>query len=66
MQWYLLPDNGRTVSAEACSKDIKTAMASKTRKIGRDAGTGRFKPVDEARKDRDGSVVETIKYGKDK
>jgi len=40
-------------------------MAS-TRKIGRDAGTGRFKPVSEARKDRDGSVVETIKVKKRK
>jgi hypothetical protein len=30
-------------------------------KIGRDAETGQFKPVDEARRDRAGSVVETIK-----
>ena len=29
-------------------------------KIGRDAETGQFKPVDEARRDRAGSVVETI------
>lgn len=28
--------------------------------IGRDAETGRFKPVDEARRDREGSVVERI------
>lgn len=32
-----------------------------TRKIGRDAETGKFKPVKEAQKDKPGSVVETIK-----
>ncbi|APW37133.1 hypothetical protein RD110_07935 [Rhodoferax koreense] len=32
-----------------------------TRKIGRDAETGLFKPVKEAEKDKKGSVVETIK-----
>lgn len=32
-----------------------------TRKIGRDAGTGQFKPVKEAQKDKKGSVVETMK-----
>jgi len=32
-----------------------------TRKIGRDAGTGLFKPVKDAQKDKKGSVVETIK-----
>ena len=32
-----------------------------TRKIGRDAGTGQFKPVQEAQRDKKGSVVETIK-----
>lgn len=32
-----------------------------TRKIGRDAETGHFKPVKEAQKDKKGSVVETIK-----
>jgi len=32
-----------------------------TFKIGRDAGTGKFKPVDAARRDKKGSVVETIK-----
>jgi hypothetical protein len=32
-----------------------------TRKIGRDAGTGQFKPVKDAQKDKQGSVVETIK-----
>jgi hypothetical protein len=35
-----------------------------TRRIGRDAGTGRFKPVKEAQKDKKGSVVETIKTAK--
>ena len=30
-------------------------------KIGRDAGTGRFKPVKQAQADKKGSVVETIK-----
>ncbi len=32
-----------------------------TKKIGRDAGSGKFKPVKEAQKDKKGSVVETIK-----
>ena len=32
-----------------------------TRKIGRDAGTGRFKPVSADQRDKKGSVVETIK-----
>ncbi|WP_169733361.1 hypothetical protein [Advenella mimigardefordensis] len=32
-----------------------------TRKIGRDAENGRFKPVKEAEKDKKGSIVETIK-----
>lgn len=32
-----------------------------TRKIGRDAEDGRFKSVEEAKKDKKGSVVETIK-----
>lgn len=32
-----------------------------TRKIGRDAGTGKFKTVKSAQKDKKGSVVETIK-----
>lgn len=32
-----------------------------TRKIGRDAETGKFKPVKDAEKDKKGSVVETIK-----
>jgi hypothetical protein len=34
---------------------------SHTFKVGRDAGTGQFKPVEEARRDKQGSVVETIK-----
>lgn len=32
-----------------------------TKKIGRDAETGHFKPVKEAQRDKKGSVVETIK-----
>ncbi len=32
-----------------------------TRKIGRDAETGHFMPVEEAKKDKKGAVVETIK-----
>lgn len=36
-------------------------MGKKTTfKVGRDAGTGEFKPVDAARRDKQGSVVETI------
>ena len=31
------------------------------RKIGRDAGTGQFKPVKDAQRDKQGSIVETIK-----
>lgn len=37
-----------------------------TRKIGRDAGTGQFKPVKDAERDKKGSVVETIKVTKPK
>lgn len=29
-------------------------------KIGRDAGNGRFIPVEQAKKDKEGAVVETI------
>jgi len=32
-----------------------------TKKTGRDAGTGKFKRVKEAQKDKKGSIVETIK-----
>lgn len=32
-----------------------------TKKIGRDAETGQFKPVNDAQRDKKGSVVETIK-----
>jgi hypothetical protein len=32
-----------------------------TRKIGRDAGTGLFKSIKDAQKDKKGSIVETIK-----
>jgi hypothetical protein len=35
-----------------------------TRKIGRAAGSGQFKPVKEAQRDKKGSVVETIKVPK--
>jgi len=34
---------------------------SKTRKIGRDAGTGRFIPVKDARRRKKTAIVETIK-----
>lgn len=33
-----------------------------TRKVGRDAGSGQFIPVERARRDKDGAVVEKIKY----
>jgi hypothetical protein len=36
------------------------AKDQKTFPIGRDAETGKFKPVDEAKRDREGSVVERI------
>ena len=32
-----------------------------TKKIGRDAETGKIKPVKDAQKDKKGSIVETIK-----
>lgn len=32
-----------------------------TKKIGRDAGSGKFKSVKEAQRDKPGSIVETIK-----
>jgi hypothetical protein len=38
-------------------------MASKeptSRLAGRDAGTGQFKPIEAARRDKDGSVVERL------
>lgn len=35
--------------------------SSGTYKIGRDAGTGKFKPVKDAQQDKKGSVAETIK-----
>jgi len=39
-------------------------MAGKgTFKVGRDAGTGKFKPVKTAQQDKKGSVVETMKKG---
>jgi hypothetical protein len=41
-------------------------MAKSTRKIGRDAKTGQFIPVDEARDRKSTAVVETIKIGKGK
>jgi len=34
--------------------------AKKTHKVGRDAGTGKFKPVKEAQRDKKGSVVENV------
>ena len=40
------------------------AKKTKTRKIGRDAGTGKFIPVDEARRRKKTAVVETIKKKK--
>lgn len=36
-------------------------LSMSTKKIGRDAETGKFKPVKDAQKDKKGSVVETIK-----
>jgi hypothetical protein len=36
----------------------------KTQKIGRDSGTGRFKPVKDAQADKKGSTVDTIKHPK--
>jgi hypothetical protein len=41
-------------------------MKAKTRKIGRDSGTGKFIPVPEARIRKDHATVETIKIGKGK
>ncbi len=37
-----------------------------TRKIGRDAGTGQFKSIKDAQRDKKGSIVETIKPTKPK
>ncbi|MFH0958128.1 MAG: hypothetical protein V1897_05435 [Pseudomonadota bacterium] len=41
-----------------------TRKSSGTRKIGRDAGTGRFIPVKEAERRKKTAVVETIKTKK--
>jgi hypothetical protein len=46
---------------DAQRNDFYRELTMATRKIGRDAGTGQFKPVKEAQKDKQGSVVETIK-----
>jgi len=37
-----------------------------TQKIGRDSGTGQFKSVKDAQRDKQGSTVETIKRDKKK
>lgn len=37
-----------------------------TRKVGRDAGTGKFIPVSEANRRKKTAVVETMKIGKGK
>jgi hypothetical protein len=47
--------------AETSTNLIRETSSMATRKIGRDAGTGHFKPVKDAKKDKQGSVVETIK-----
>ena len=39
---------------------MATSKVPATRKIGRDAGTGRFKSVEDAKRDKKGSIVETI------
>ena len=36
----------------------------KRRLIGRDAGTGRFKPLRAARKDKKGSIVQRLRIGR--
>lgn len=38
-----------------------TRKGGKTTQIGRDAATGLFKPVADARRDKKGSIVETIR-----
>jgi len=47
-------------------KGGETMAKSKTRKIGRDAETGRFIPVDKAKRHPKTTVVETIKIRKKK
>ena len=32
-----------------------------TRQVGRDAGTGKFIPVEKARRDKEGAIVERVK-----
>jgi hypothetical protein len=46
--------------------EMLMAKKPETRLVGRDAETGHFKPVDEARKDKAGSVVERVPIGKKK
>jgi hypothetical protein len=48
----------------AVRKEYGNIMANKTHKIGRDARTGHFMPVSEARKRPATTVVETIKNRK--
>jgi hypothetical protein len=45
----------------ARARKPKKSKKRKFREIGRDAGTGRFKSVRAARKDREGSIVQRIR-----
>lgn len=44
----------------------KTTSKPKTRKVGRDAGTGQFIPIEKAKKRKKTAVVETIPIKKKK
>lgn len=63
---YVPPSNNTMpFSSHALNGTIEELLVA-TRKVGRDAGTGKFKPVKDAQKDKKGSVVETIKTPKKK
>ena len=50
-----------TIERTPRDRGITWGESMANRKIGRDAGTGKFKPVKDAERDKKGSVVETIK-----
>ena len=45
-----------------CAPCGRESLKMATRQVGRDAGTGRIIPVAQARRDKQGAVVERIKY----
>jgi hypothetical protein len=59
-----MPFRGSNIHLPKERTVIMGKKGSKTRKIGRDAGTGRFIPVKDAQRRKKTAVVETIKTKK--